>query len=64
MIRDIHTTHHFLGKPMTQLFVYKNVLLKKILIHIYLPGSPNLGVVVYAKEQFSGSIGLKSSAML
>ena len=34
----------------------------KILVHIYLPGSPNLGGFVYAKE--SGGIGLKSTAML
>ena len=37
---------------MIQLFVYlKNVSLK-ILVHIYLPGSPNLGEVVYAKESY------------
>ena len=35
----------------------------KKLIPIYLPGSPNLGGVVYAKS-FSVGIGLKSIAML
>ena len=51
--RGLHELHRFLGE---------NVLLKKILIPIYLPWSPNLGGVIAAKE--SGGNGFKSTAIL